>query len=150
KAHVSVSYLSRIENGEQSPSPAVAAAVARALGVTLPVLYGQPYVNMLQHDELDRLITPIGAALDAWDVPLGEGDPPPRSLGELETEVAAIGELRAAAGYIEIAQALPSLLAEVGAHVLTERPGHALERAAWLQAELCRTVSSVGRHLGFL
>jgi hypothetical protein len=71
-------------------------------------------------------------------------------MGELETEVAALGEQRAAAEYIEIAQKLPALLAEVSAHVLTERPGYVLERAAWLQAELCRTVSSVGRRLGYL
>jgi transcriptional regulator with XRE-family HTH domain len=150
RAHVSISQLSRVENGDRDPSPAIGAAVARALGVTMPVLYGQPYAKMLRHDELDRLIAPIGAALDAWDVPLGEGDPPPRSLGELESEVAALSEQRAAAEYFEIAQALPGLLAEVGAHVLTVRPGRDLERAAWLQAELCRTVSSVGRHLGFL
>jgi transcriptional regulator with XRE-family HTH domain len=150
RAHVSTSQLSRVETGDRPPTPAVAAAVARVLGVTLSVLYGQPYVNMLQRDQLDRLIVPIGAALDAWDVPLGEGDPPPRSLAALETDVAALGERRAAAEYIEIAQALPALLAEVNARVLTELPGRALERAAWLQAELCRTVYVVSRNIGFM
>ncbi|WP_241265603.1 helix-turn-helix domain-containing protein [Streptomyces boncukensis] len=51
-AHVSTSQLSRVENGEQPASPSVLATVARALGVTLSVLRGQPYVHMLQKDQL--------------------------------------------------------------------------------------------------
>ncbi|MEU1950140.1 helix-turn-helix transcriptional regulator, partial [Streptomyces sp. NPDC020125] len=69
RAHVSTSQLSRVETGEQPASPSVLAAVARALGVTLSVLHGQPYIHMLQKDQLDRLLAPISSALDAWDIP---------------------------------------------------------------------------------
>ena len=62
RAHVSTSQLSRVENGEQPASPSVLAAVARALDVTLSVLHGQPYIHMLQKDQLDRLVSPITSA----------------------------------------------------------------------------------------
>jgi transcriptional regulator with XRE-family HTH domain len=150
RANVSPSMLSRIINGQRQASPAIVSAVARALSVSISVLHGQPYIHQLQADQLDRLITPISMALDDWDIPLGQGDPPPRPLGELEATVTALNGQRARAEYIEIAQELPALLAEVNAHVLTQRPGRALERAAWLQAELCRTVYVVGRQIGFL
>ncbi|MFF4753012.1 helix-turn-helix domain-containing protein [Streptomyces sp. NPDC002514] len=57
-AHVSTSQLSRVENGEQPAGPSVLASVARALGVTLSVLHGQPYLHMLQKDQLDQLLAP--------------------------------------------------------------------------------------------
>lgn len=149
RANVSPSMLSRIITGQRQASPAIVSAVARALSVSISVLHGQPYIHQLQADQLDRLITPISVALDDWDIPLGDDDPPPRTLADLENVVAGLEQQRARAEYIEIAHELPSLLAEVGAHVLTERPGYALERAAWLQAELCRTVYVVGRQIGF-
>ncbi|MER6154809.1 helix-turn-helix transcriptional regulator [Streptomyces sp. NPDC001868] len=149
RANVSPSMLSRVINGQREASPAVVSAVARALSVSISVLHGQPYVHQLQSDQLDRLTTPISSALDDWDIPLGEDDPPPRSLTDLSATVAGLEQQRARAEYIEIAHELPALLAEVNAHVLTQRPGHALEQAAWLQAELCRTVYVVGRQIGF-
>ncbi|MDT0445701.1 helix-turn-helix domain-containing protein [Streptomyces johnsoniae] len=42
RAHISASQLSRIESGTRSVSPIVEASVARALGVTVSVLHGQP------------------------------------------------------------------------------------------------------------
>ncbi|WP_416983567.1 helix-turn-helix domain-containing protein [Streptomyces sp. T028] len=150
RANVSPAMLSRIINGQRQASPSIVSAVARALSVSISVLHGQPYIHQLQADQLDRLITPISMALDDWDIPLGEGDPPPRLLGDLRAAVAELERMRARAEYIEIARELPSLLAEVNAHVLTQRPGHALEQAAWLQAELCRTVYVVGRQIGFM
>lgn len=150
RANVSPSMLSRVINGHREASPAIVSAVARALSVSLSVLHGQPYVHQLQADQLDRLTTPISTALDDWDIPLGEGDPPPRTLTDLQATVAGLEQQRARAEFVEIAHELPALLAEVNAHVLTQRSGHALEQAAWLQAELCRTVYVVGRQIGFL
>jgi len=150
RANVSPSMLSRIINGQRQASPAIISAVARALSVSISVLHGQPYIHQLQADQLDRLITPISAALDDWDIPLGDDDPPPRTLAELEAAVEGLEAKRARAEFIEIATEVPALLAEVGAHVLTQHPGHGQERAAWLQAELCRTVYVVGRNIGFM
>ncbi|MEV7089503.1 helix-turn-helix transcriptional regulator [Streptomyces sp. NPDC093085] len=150
RANVSPSMLSRIVTGQRQASPAVVSAVARALSVSISVLHGQPYIRQVQADQLDRLITPISMALDDWDIPLGQGDPPPRPLSDLEIAVAELDERRARAEYIEIAQELPALLAEVNAQVLTQAPGRGLERAAWLQAGLCRTVYVVGRQIGYM
>ncbi|MEH0579291.1 MULTISPECIES: helix-turn-helix transcriptional regulator [Streptomyces] len=150
RANVSPAMLSRIINGQRQASPSIVSAVARALSVSISVLHGQPYIHQLQADQLDRLITPISMALDDWDIPLGEGDPPPRPLDDLRAAVTELERKRAKAEYIGIAHELPSLLAEVNAHVLTQSPGHTLEQAAWLQAELCRTVYVVGRQIGFM
>lgn len=152
RAHVSPSMLSRIEGGDRYASPAIVAAVARALSVSVSVLHGQPYIHMLQADQLDRLVTPISIALDDWDIPPGSDEPPPRSLAELESEVTELRERRARAEFIEIAADLPGLIAEINCQVLLHdqsgRRDH--ERASWLQAEVGRTVYVVSRQIGFL
>ncbi|MFE6284927.1 helix-turn-helix domain-containing protein [Streptomyces sp. NPDC057877] len=151
RAHVSPSMLSRVESGDRPASPAIVSAVSRALGVTIGVLHGQPYIRMLQADQLDQLITPIGTALDDWDIPLGHDDPPPRSLPDLQQDVQSLTGRRARAEFMEIAAELPALIAEVNAHLLlNDRPGRHREQAAWLQAEICRTVYVVGRQIGYL
>lgn len=58
RAHVSASMLSRIESGDRYPSEPIIAAVARALGVDMSTLRGQPYIHTLQQDQLDQLLTP--------------------------------------------------------------------------------------------
>jgi transcriptional regulator with XRE-family HTH domain len=151
RANVSPSMLSRIETGDRPASPAIVSAVARALGVSVSVLHGQPYIHQLQADQLDRLITPISTALDDWDIPLSDGDPAPRSLDQLQAEVTALKERRAKAEFIEIAADLPALIAEVNAQFLFhDQPSRFREQAAWLQAEVCRTVYVVGRNIGFM
>ncbi|MFB9248717.1 hypothetical protein ACFFWE_10790 [Sphaerisporangium melleum] len=117
----------------------------------MSVLHGQPYIQTLQRDQLDRLTTPISTALDDWDIPPSADDPVPRSLGELHAEVARLEGRRARAEFIEIATGLPGLLAEINARALMhDRPGRDRERAAWLQAEAARTVYVVGRQIGYL
>ena len=151
RAHVSPSMLSRIENGDRPASPAIVSSVARALSVTISVLHGQPYIHMLQTDQLDQLITPISAALDDWDIPLSDGDPPPPDLATLEAQVERLKERRSKGEFIRIAAELPGLIAEVNAHyLLNDQPGHRRERAAELQAEVCRTMCVVGRNIGFM
>jgi transcriptional regulator with XRE-family HTH domain len=151
RAHVSPSMLSRIESGDRVASPPIVAAVARALSVSVSVLHGQPYIRMLQADQLDRLLTPISAALDDWDIPAAGDEVPPRSLSVLEAEVSLLRERRAKAEFMEIAADLPGLIAEVNARALLEdRPGRDRERAAWLQAEVCRTAYVTARNIGYI
>ena len=83
RAHVSPSLLSRIENGERALSESVLAAVARALAVSVSVLRGQPFIQTLQKEQLDALLTPISASFEDWDLPLPfswprKGAPGPR------------------------------------------------------------------------
>lgn len=151
RAHVSPSMLSRIESGDRYASPIVVASIARALSVSVSVLHGQPYIQMLQSDQLDRLITPIGSALDDWGIPFTEDELPPRPLSTLEAEVARLQKRRAKAEFIEIAQCLPALISGINHCVLAhDRPGDQRARAYCLQAEIGRTVYVVSRNLGYL
>ncbi|MDT0342456.1 helix-turn-helix domain-containing protein [Streptomyces litchfieldiae] len=148
RAHASPSQLSRIENGSRSISPAMEASVARALGVTVSVLHGQPYIHMLQQDQLDALLTPISSALDAWDIPPDDG--PPRSLEDIAADVRTTVSLRLQTRFAEIAQGLPSLIVEAAAAALTAPVGARREQAHRLQAELARTAAIMAYRLGFL
>ncbi|MFF3754535.1 helix-turn-helix domain-containing protein [Streptomyces sp. NPDC002018] len=150
RAHVSTSHLSRVETGEQPASPSVLASVARALGVTLSVLHGQPYVHMLQKDQLDRLLAPISSALDAWDIP-PEDDLPPRPLGDIATDTAAVSKRRARGEFGAVAEALPGLITDTATAVQTYTAvGRDRERAHNLQAEVARTTAIVAYRLGYM
>ena len=150
RAHVSTSQLSRIENGEQPASPSITAAVARALGITISVLHGQPYVHMLQQDQLDALLAPIASALDSWDIPPAE-DLAPHHLDEVAASTAAIGRMRAAGEFGEVAEALPELIYEASLAVqVHSAPGRERERAHNLLAEIARTTAIVAYRLGYM
>ncbi|MEU9337754.1 helix-turn-helix transcriptional regulator [Streptomyces sp. NPDC048290] len=148
-AHVSKSQLSRVENGEQPASPSVLAAVARALSVDISVLHGQPYIKILQQEQLDAMVSPIGSALEAWDIELDD-DPEPRSFGTLQAEVDRVVGLRIGADFSETAKILPGLITEVASAVRRQdSPGYQRERLYALQAELARTAASVSYRLGY-
>ncbi|MBU3867747.1 helix-turn-helix domain-containing protein [Streptomyces sp. 4503] len=150
RAHVSTSQLCRIENGERYPSEPVVASVARALGVGVSVLRGQPYIQALQKDQLDALLTPISTSFDDWDIP-PEDAPPPRALDALEAEIERIVRLRVKAEFLDIAARLPGLISEIA--VTTQMygsPGQHRERAHDLQAEVSRTAAIVAYRLGYM
>ncbi|TDC15321.1 XRE family transcriptional regulator [Streptomyces sp. 8K308] len=149
RSHVSTSQLSRIETGSRAASSAVEASIARALGVTLSVLHGQPYIHMLQQDRFDALLTPISSALDSWDIPAD--DVPLRSLDALGADVDRIIALRLRTEFVEIAEDLPALIVEAAALALTHStPGARRERAHALLAELARTAAIMAYRLGFI
>jgi transcriptional regulator with XRE-family HTH domain len=150
RAHVSTSQLSRIENAEQPAGPSITAAVARALGITISVLHGQPYVHMLQQDQLDALLAPITSALDSWDIPPAE-DLAPHTLDEITVSTAETARMRAAGEFGEIAEALPELIYEssLAAQMYTA-PGRERERAHNLLAEIARTTAIVAYRLGYM
>ncbi|MDT0342673.1 helix-turn-helix domain-containing protein [Streptomyces litchfieldiae] len=151
RAHVSAAQISRIESGSRYASSTIVASIARALSVSVSVLHGQPYIHMLQHDQLDSLLSPISSALDDWDIPPAGADPPPRSLAELDAAVRALDAQRAAGRYLDVALELPALISEVNyAALLQDRPGQNRERARWLQAEVGRTVYVVARQIGYV
>ncbi|WP_129844025.1 helix-turn-helix transcriptional regulator [Streptomyces sp. RFCAC02] len=152
RAHVSPAQISRVENGQRYASPSIVASVARALSVSVSVLHGQPYIQMLQQDQLDGLLAPISSALDDWDIPPGTDEPPPRPLAELAVAVRTLEAERAAGAYLDVAQRLPALIAEINyAALLHDTPGtRDSERARWLQAELGRTVYVVARQIGYV
>ncbi|GAB2607496.1 hypothetical protein GCM10027168_45330 [Streptomyces capparidis] len=149
RAHVSKSQLSRVENGEQPASPSVLAAVARALSVDISVLHGQPYIKILQQEQLDAMVSPIGSALEAWDIELDD-DPEPRPIDVLEAEVNRVVGLRLRANFSETAKILPGLITEVASAVRRQdAPGRDRERSHALQAEVARTAASIAYRLGY-
>ncbi|MFJ2195153.1 helix-turn-helix domain-containing protein [Streptomyces violaceusniger] len=150
RAHVSTSQLCRIENGERYPSEPVIASVARALGVGVSVLRGQPYIQALQKDQLDALLTPISTSFDDWDIPPDDA-PPPRPLDALEAEIERIVRLRVKAEFLDIAARLPGLISEVAVTTqLHGSSGQHRERAHDLQAEVSRTAAIVAYRLGYM
>lgn len=149
RAHVSASMLSMIEKGDRNASEEVVAAVARALGVGVSHLRGQPYREQMQQDRIDRMIEPLGGALDHWDLPPDPTAPPPRPLENLRTAVTSTVEMRAAADLGGLAETLPSLIAElVHAIHLHDRPGRTREELHGLQAEAARGVWRVAYRVG--
>ncbi|MEV8395287.1 MULTISPECIES: helix-turn-helix transcriptional regulator [unclassified Streptomyces] len=150
RAHVSTSQLSRVETGEQPASPSVLTSVARALGVTLSVLHGQPYIHMLQKDRLDRLLAPISSALDAWDIP-PDDDLPLRPMDDIAADTAVVATQRARGEFGAVAEALPELITDTALAVQTyTAPGRDRERAHNLQAEIARTTAIVAYRLGYM
>lgn len=150
RAHVSAPQLSRIERGQRAAGPGMVAAIARALGVGVSVLYGQPYIHMLQKDQLDGMLQPISTALDSWDLP-PEGEPDPRPLRVLEQEVAQLVDMRVRTEFAQLAERLPGLLTE--AAMVTQMhtaPGRTGERAHGVLAEVARTAAIVAYRLGYM
>ncbi|WP_217200247.1 helix-turn-helix domain-containing protein [Streptomyces buecherae] len=143
QAHVSASQLCRVERGDRYPSEPVLAAVARALGVNVSVLRGQPYIQTLQRDQLDALLTPLSAAFDDWDLPPDDA-PPPGPLAVLETAVQELIALRVQAEFTKLAERLPGLVTEIAIASQLQPTGHRHERAHVLQAEAARTAAIHG------
>ncbi|MGW1280366.1 helix-turn-helix domain-containing protein [Streptomyces tsukubensis] len=151
RAAVSPSMLSRIEHGSRIPSEQVISSVARALSVSVSVLHGQPYIEQLRQDQLDRVISPLGVALDDWDIDPDADDPVPRSLNRLALEVQRVQELRTNAEYGQLAEMLPGLFAELShATLLRDAPGRERERAFWFQAEVALGAFSVAYKFGYM
>ncbi|GAA2785368.1 helix-turn-helix transcriptional regulator [Saccharopolyspora taberi] len=102
EAGVSVSLLSKIEVGERTLSHGVAAALARAMGITLDEVLGRARVR---HDGESRL-QELRAAIRRFDLP-GE---PPENPGEVLGQVGELFRLRAAADLSGVLEKLPRLL----------------------------------------
>src|SRR6266511_1200058 len=84
RSAVSVSLLRKVEQGSRDATPAITAAVAKALGVDVTSLTGQPYdQHGRRRDRIHTLIPALRRALTYWDLP-PELPTPPRSWPELE------------------------------------------------------------------
>ncbi|MFD7410606.1 helix-turn-helix domain-containing protein [Kitasatospora purpeofusca] len=144
RAHISYSMLTKVEQGVKPATPAVLAAVARALSVQTIDLTGQPYLTELQADELDGLIHPIREALDLYD--LG-ADPQiePRSRTVLAAEADQLCALVRDTRLKDAARALPALIEEATTSVHMAPS----DRSWRTLASLYRTAYDVTSKLGF-
>jgi transcriptional regulator with XRE-family HTH domain len=145
----SKSLIAQVERGHKPATPALVAAVARALDVDVTELTGQPYRGTdARGDRIHAAIPQIRQALVYWDIPPDLGAPP-RPLAELARETQRAARLRMEAGYAELGALLPALIGELTAHA---HQGHGSEkaRAFRLLASVYTAVDSMAYKLGYM
>ncbi|WP_028925164.1 helix-turn-helix domain-containing protein [Pseudonocardia acaciae] len=121
RAGISTSLLSKIEVGDRTLSPEVAAAIAQALRMTLGALYGEAELSEDQSVRLEHLRT----AVRRFDIPDQTAVPEEAGLrGELDRAVS----LREHAALDELLRMLPGLLtrATTYAHAVVSSTGWAM------------------------
>ncbi len=121
RAGVSLSLLSKIEVGDRTLTPAVAAAIARALQISLGALYGQAEVSQDQSVLLEDLRT----AVRRYDIPDQVPVLDPAQLRVDLDQAITLGEQADLAGLLRM---LPGLLtrATTHAHATASPQGWAL------------------------
>ena len=115
RAHVSLSLLRKVEQGSVPASPAFTSAVARALGMGVADLLGQPYPRETAGDHRVFAALPaLRREFTAYLLAPGD-DVRPRPTHQLAEAVAAASQLRHAVDLHHLGAELPGLLAELRA-----------------------------------
>ncbi|MGH3929039.1 MAG: helix-turn-helix domain-containing protein, partial [Pseudonocardiaceae bacterium] len=143
RAHVSTSLVAQVEQGAVPASPSFTAAVARALGIDVEALTGEPYGPPITDPKAEHAGIPtLRMALDCDDDP--DLDGLPMSPAALRARLDECQADREKSRYSTVLAALPQLLNHAYMIVRDARPGHEAE-AAWALLddayELSRTVS---------
>src|SRR5580692_179398 len=147
RARVSYSLLTKAETGAVPATPALIGAVARALGVDVTRITGQPYEEPGGAATLQAAVAPLRRALLAYDLP-PETDAGPRSADELRAEVIAVSLLGRQARYLQLSQRLPELLDEL--QVAIAAAGEPDRPALYaLLAEAYGGISGLAHQLGY-
>ncbi|MGQ0778991.1 MAG: helix-turn-helix domain-containing protein [Pseudonocardiales bacterium] len=148
RAHVSTSLVAQVEQGVVPASAAFIAAVARALGVDVEALTGEPYGPPITDPKAEHAGIPaLRAALDNDEDPDFEGFP--MSATELRTRLDQCEQDRQKSRYAEMAAALPELLNHAYAIVNNAPSGHAAETAWALLTDAYLCVHSVTYRFGY-
>lgn len=148
RASVSYSLLTKVESGAAGATPALIGAVARALGVDVPRITGQPYAESRgQAGRLHQSVDPIRRSVDTYDLP--SEDITPRPFLELAADVRRISALGMAAKYVQIGDELPGLLDELSA-AIHSAPDSEQPQLFGLLAEAYSGASSIANLLGYL
>ncbi|WP_269857869.1 helix-turn-helix domain-containing protein [Streptomyces sp. RPT161] len=106
----SKSLIAQVERGHKPASPSLTAGAARALGVRLEQLTGQPYEDARQ-GRVHNTIPHIRRSLLSWDLP--DEHIPARPADDLAADVAMASLLGRKARYAQLGQMLPALLDEL-------------------------------------
>ncbi len=117
RAGVSLSLLSKIEVGDRTLTPAIAAAIARALQISLCALYGEAEVSQDQGVLLEDLRT----AVRRYDIPDQAPVPDP---GQLRIDVDQAGALGGQADLVGLLRTLPDLLTRATTYAHTAASPH--------------------------
>ncbi len=130
RSNFSVSLIGQVERGVTPASPALTAAAARALGIDVEALTGQPYGAAITHPQADHAGIPaLRIALDCADDPVLTG--PPMTPAELRQRLDACHRDQQRSRHSQVVAQLPELLQH--AYVLTAEARPATEAAdtAW-------------------
>ena len=121
RAGISVSLLSKIEIGDRTLTPGIAAAIAQALRIPLEALHGETEISMDQSELLENLRTAIRRS----DIPDQTSVPDP---AQLRSEVDRAINLTSQADLAGLLRTLPGLLtrATTYAHSAANAQGWAL------------------------
>jgi transcriptional regulator with XRE-family HTH domain len=140
----SKSLIAQVERGHKPATPSLTAGAARALGVRLEQLTGQPYEDP-QRGRVHQTIPDIQTAMLSWDLP--DESLPVRSYEALATDVARLSAFGRKAQYAKLGVALPPLLDEL-ATACHETEGVERERIFGLLAEAYSGVTAIAYALG--
>jgi transcriptional regulator with XRE-family HTH domain len=150
RAHVSLSLLRKVEQGNKPASAALTASVARALGLERTHLTGQPYrTGNRRLDALHDLVPDIRRELVAYRLPPDDeqaGAVP--ALAELHAAVASVSAARHAVDLTELAELLPVVLADLRAAAWTST-GSQREQVMRLMAETYYAARQLLHKLGY-
>lgn len=117
RAHLSTSLVKQVEQGRKPASPSFTAAVARALGLSVVDLYGQPYLTASRYGTEQARIPELERALMEFDQPLIERTPP--RLDELQLDLGHVVDGGRRSRYAEVLERLPDLLRHLHAQSTT-------------------------------
>ncbi|MGH3915918.1 MAG: helix-turn-helix domain-containing protein [Pseudonocardiaceae bacterium] len=149
RAQVSINLLSQVERGDVPASPSLTAATARALGLDVETLHGQPYGPALCDPRADHAGVPaLRAALISGDDP--QPTDPPLTAVELRARLDECDRDRADSGYAQLSAALPELLQHGYALAAEARPGAEAETAGALLTDAHLLVQTVAYRFGYL
>lgn len=149
KAHLSVSLVKKVESGHAPASPSFTAACARALGIEVATLTGQPYEDMTADATADRVAIPeLRRALDSHDGP--EVDGPVWDAVKLRAQLNEGEALRRRSRYSDLAARLPLLLHHLYALKADATEGAALEMANALLDDGYSLAQAVAYRFGYL
>ncbi len=127
RTNVSLSLLRKVEQGDRAASPAFVAAVARALGVDIGKLHGQPYPATSRAEAAVHAAIPeLRRAVMAFDDDDVLGAPP--TLDQLTAQLDRIRELGRRARFGESTALLPEVLRGLHRLAEDESPGHEREQ----------------------
>lgn len=147
QAKVSYSLLTKVESGAKPASPALLTACARAMSIPVTYLTGQPFTQDQTEDQLDAPLATLRASLENWDLEL-EGLPT-RSLGDITSDVAVLGESRRAANWRQVAIQAPALIDEL-VQLTQTTTGQAAAAAHFQLMQVYRAAHHVAHGLGLL
>ncbi|KIF75243.1 hypothetical protein QR77_17555 [Streptomyces sp. 150FB] len=108
---ISVSYLSKIENGDRPATPPVVAALAKPLRVSTARIYGQPFLGLTEQADL---LNDLRDAVRRHTLPREDAPAP----DELTSRLQKAARLRSDTKYLELLRELPALLGQATATAL--------------------------------